>query len=67
MQAVVGEVADMTGGDICRTSVLIFFACRPGDVEIQTQTHTNAHSESSEQKESELDFNFMSEGKYTNL
>ena len=63
VQAVVGEVANRTGGDICRMSVLIFFACRPGDVEMQT--HTNTHGVSTTQSDAECDFEFLSEGKYT--
>jgi hypothetical protein len=58
-KAVVGEVANRTGGDICRMSVLIFFACRPGDVEMQT--HTNTHGVSTTQSDAECDFEFLSE------
>lgn len=35
VQAVVSDVAGKSEEDICRTSVLVFFTSRTGDIEIQ--------------------------------
>jgi hypothetical protein len=47
-KALVAGVADRTVGDICRTSVLIFFVPRPGDIEIESTSLECRYSLTSE-------------------